>query len=45
MKKVTPINNNANQKNRNKGTKGVNRQYSQTHGNRGKQLNPNQKGC
>jgi hypothetical protein len=45
MKKgITPKNNQANMKNANKGTSGVNRQYSQVHGNRGKQLNPNRKG-
>ncbi|MGF1692620.1 hypothetical protein [Photobacterium kagoshimensis] len=43
-KKVTPENNNANMKNANKGAPGNNRQYSQVHGNRGKQLNPNQNG-
>ena len=37
-------NNSSNMKNSNKGTSGVNRQYSQVHGNRGKQLNPNRKG-
>jgi hypothetical protein len=30
-------------KNANKGTPGVNKQHAQVHGNRGKQLNPNQK--
>jgi hypothetical protein len=43
-KKVTPKTNSANQQNANKGTNGQNKQYSQVHGNRGKQLNPNQKG-
>ena len=33
--------NQANMQNTNKGTPGVNRQYSQVHGNRGAQLNPN----
>lgn len=33
----------ANQANPNKGTSGNNKAYSQKHGNRGKQLNPNQK--
>lgn len=42
-KKVTPKNNSANQQNPNKETSGQNKQYSQVHGNRGKQLNPNQK--
>ncbi len=40
--KITPKNNSANEQNANKGTNGVNKQYSQVHGNRGKQLNPNQ---
>ncbi len=43
-KKVTPENNSSNMKNANKGTSGTNHQYSQVHGNRGKQLNPKQKG-
>ncbi len=43
-KKIRPADNAANQKNANKGTPGVNKQYSQVHGNKGKQLNPNQKG-
>ncbi|NLS14902.1 hypothetical protein HGP28_18760 [Vibrio sp. SM6] len=43
-KKITPADNSANMKNANKGTSGTNRQYSQAQGNRGKQLNPNQKG-
>jgi hypothetical protein len=30
-------------KNANKGTNGVNRQYSQAQGNKGKQMNPNTK--
>ncbi|MFA0570873.1 hypothetical protein, partial [Vibrio gallaecicus] len=34
--------NEANSKNANLGTDGLNKQYSQVHGNRGKQLNPNQ---
>ncbi len=42
-KNVTPKNNQSNMKNSNKGTKGVNKQYSKVHGNRGKQLNPNKK--
>ena len=41
----TNTNNNhkANQANTNKGTKGVNQANSKVNGNRGKQLNPNQK--
>jgi len=42
MGKIRPSDNKANQANANKGTKGVNRQHAQVHGNRGKQLNPNQ---
>ena len=45
-KATTPINpkdNAANISNPNKGTPGTNRQYDQNQGNRGKQLNPNQK--
>lgn len=34
----------SNQGNSNKGTNGVNKTYSQVHGNRGAQLNPNNKG-
>jgi hypothetical protein len=41
-KKITPQQNQSNQSNANKGTNGVNEQHSQVHGNRGKQLNPNQ---
>lgn len=41
--KVSPKSNSANMKNANKGTSGVNRQYSQFHGNKGKQMNPNSK--
>jgi hypothetical protein len=33
----------SNQPNTNKGTKGTNKANSKVHGNRGKQLNPNQK--
>ena len=40
-KPITPANNSANMQNANKGTPGTNRQYSQVHGNRGAQLNPN----
>ena len=36
-------NHKANQGNANKGTKGTNKTFSKVHGNRGKQLNPNQK--
>lgn len=43
-KKITPQQNQANQSNANKGSNGVNKQFSQTQGNRGKQLNPNQTG-
>ncbi|MCT4614729.1 MAG: hypothetical protein N4A49_07635 [Marinifilaceae bacterium] len=43
-KKITNKQNHSNQKNPNKGTSGVNKQYSQVHGNRGKQMNPNNKG-
>lgn len=42
-KGINPKNNQANQQNANKGTIGTNRQYDQAQGNRGKQLNPNQK--
>lgn len=42
-KKISPANNQANMKNANKGTPGVNKQYAQVQGNRGKQMNPNQK--
>ena len=41
-KKISPKNNHANMQNPNKGTKGTNKQYSQSQGNKGKQLNPNQ---
>lgn len=40
-KPIKPADNQANMQNPNKGTPGVNRQYSQVHGNRGAQLNPN----
>ena len=43
VKRVSPKNNHANIKNANKGTKGTNKQYAKKHGNRGKQLNPNNK--
>jgi len=42
-KKIKPADNRANQQNPNKGTAGTNRQYDQAQGNRGKQLNPNQR--
>tara|TARA_B100001287_G_C22650896_1_gene515152 strand:+ start:85 stop:231 length:147 start_codon:yes stop_codon:yes gene_type:complete len=42
-KKITTQQNQSNQANSNKGTSGLNKQNSQVHGNRGKQLNPNQK--
>lgn len=41
-KKSTPANNAANTQNPNRGTSGVNLQYAQSQGNRGKQMNPNQ---
>lgn len=40
---MNKINNEANILNANKGLSGVNKQYAKKHGNRGKQLNPNQK--
>ncbi len=42
-KKITPANNQANQGNANKGTSGNNKQNGQVNGNKGKQLNPNNK--
>lgn len=42
-KAIKPVDNHANQKNANKGTKGQNRQHSQVHGNRSKQLQQNRK--
>jgi hypothetical protein len=42
-KKITPQQNQSNQSNANKGATGINKQYSQVQGNRGKQMNPNQK--
>lgn len=42
-KKITQANNSSNMKNANKGTNGTNKQYSQVHGNRGAQKNPNKK--
>lgn len=41
-KKISPQDNSANQQNANKGTPGVNKQFAQAQGNRGKQMNPNQ---
>jgi hypothetical protein len=43
-KKISPQNNSANQQNANKGTKGTNLFYDKAQGNRGKQMNPTQKG-
>ena len=40
-KPIKPADNQANMQNANRGTAGVNRQYSQVHGNRGAQLNSN----
>lgn len=40
---IKPADNSANQQNPNKGTDGTNKQYDQNQGNRGKQLNPNNK--
>jgi len=40
-KKIKPEDNSANQQNPNKGMDGVNKQYAQNQGNRGKQMNPN----
>lgn len=42
-KKMTPQQNQANTQNSNKGTIGVNQQNAKANGNRGQQLNPNQK--
>ena len=42
-KKIKPKDNSANQQNANKGTSGTNKAYDKNQGNRGKQLNPNQK--
>jgi hypothetical protein len=41
--KIKPADNSANIKNANKGTPCVNKQNAKVNGNRGKQLNPNQK--
>ena len=43
MSKKSDANNKANQSNANKGTSGTNKANSKVNGNRGKQLNPNQK--
>ncbi len=40
---MSPKNNQANQKNPNRGTSGTNKQFDKAQGNRGKQLNPNRK--
>lgn len=40
--KITPQQNQSNMQNANKRTNGVNKQYAQNQGDRGKQLNPNQ---
>ncbi len=40
--KIKPEDNASNQTNSNEGSEGTNLQYDQVHGNRGKQLNPNQ---
>lgn len=42
-KHIKPKDNEANMKNANKGTRGQNRQHSQVHGNRSKQLQQNRK--
>jgi hypothetical protein len=41
--KTSPQNNSANQQNGNKGSSGTNTAYDKAQGNRGTQLNPNQK--
>lgn len=43
-KKIKPKDNESNQQNANKGTPGTNKQYDKNQGNKGKQLDPNQKG-
>jgi len=40
---ITPANNSSNMQNANKGTSGMNKQYSQVQGNKGAQMNPNKK--
>lgn len=42
-KKIDPKDNQSNQNNANKGTDGTNKQYDKAQGNKGKNLNPNQK--
>lgn len=42
-KTIKPSDNRSNMQNPNKGFSNTNRQYSQNQGNRGKQLNPNNK--
>ncbi len=42
-KPIDPKDNSANQQNRNKGSSGTNHQYDKVQGNRGKQMNPNQR--
>lgn len=39
-RKITPQQNQSNMQNANKGSNGTNRQYDQSQGDRGKQLNP-----
>lgn len=41
--KITTQQNHSNMQNANKGSSGTNKQYDQNHGNRGSQLNPNNK--
>lgn len=43
-KKINPKDNQSNQKNANKGSRGTNEQYDKGQGNRGKQKNPNWNG-
>lgn len=42
-KKITPEQNASNMQNANKGSKGTNKQYDKSQGNKGKQMNPNHK--
>ena len=42
-RKISPKDNAADMKNRNKGTSGQNKRAAKNQGNKGKQLNPNQK--
>lgn len=44
MSKMKPEDNRSNMTNPNKGSTGTNTQHDKNQGNRGKQLNPNQKG-